>query len=456
MNILLVEPDFPYPTKSKHRANEIHKNFVPIGLLKLGAWRKSSKDKVKLVRGLKDKKELDYFNPNQILITSIFTYWSHYIWDTVKHYRGLFPKSKILIGGIYVTLHHNYPEFRKLVNRYKANIHVGLHEQAEKFLPDYTLLYSDTEYHLMHGMRGCIRRCKFCGTWRVEPRLMFKKPAEIVKEIIDVGKNKVIFLDNNYFANPFVKDTLKELAKIIINGKPVIFECQSGFDGRLLAKDPELAILLKKARFNNIRIAWDHGIGDAKLIKKQLDYLIKAGYFSKDISVFMIYNFDIPHEEMLKKLNYCKKWNVQIADCRYRPLDSVKDNFKPNMFKKGQTEEDYYIHKKAGWSDRKIRDFRKRVRQHNIEVRYGHAYNKKMEWWSSIHHLYKFFSLDRPPQYKKIEKSKLLLRRIILMKQASNICKKYNLQPLNLGNPSKKNINKKLEKFIKVYTNTFE
>jgi len=34
-NVLLVEPEFPYPAKSKHRANEIHKNFVPIGLLKL-------------------------------------------------------------------------------------------------------------------------------------------------------------------------------------------------------------------------------------------------------------------------------------------------------------------------------------------------------------------------------------------------------------------------------------
>jgi len=39
-NILLVEPDFPYSNRSKNRANEIHKNFAPIGLLKLGAYHK--------------------------------------------------------------------------------------------------------------------------------------------------------------------------------------------------------------------------------------------------------------------------------------------------------------------------------------------------------------------------------------------------------------------------------
>lgn len=36
-SILLVEPDFPYPKKSKNKANSVHKNFIPIGLLKIGS-----------------------------------------------------------------------------------------------------------------------------------------------------------------------------------------------------------------------------------------------------------------------------------------------------------------------------------------------------------------------------------------------------------------------------------
>jgi len=39
----------------------------------------------------------------------------------------------------------------------------------------------------------------------------------------------------------------------------------------------------------------------------------------------------------------------QIADCRYRPLNQLFDNYNPLI--KGQTSKDYYIHEEAGWTD---------------------------------------------------------------------------------------------------------
>ncbi len=458
MRVLLVEPNFHYPNKSKHRANGVHKNFVPIGLLKLGAYYRSLGGKVKLVRGKKSKKELNYFKPNKILITSLFTYWSEYVWDTVQYYRNLFPKSEIIIGGIYVTLHYKYSEFKKFARKYRAKPYVGLHSQAEKFLPDYSLLSNDVDYHLMHGTRGCTRNCEFCGVWKIEPKFTYRAPSEIANEIISVAKNKIIFLDNNFFANPYKKDILKELANLKVNNRPVIFESQSGFDGRLLAKEPELAILLKKARFYNIRIAWDHSVKDAKLIKKQLDYLIKADYLAKDISIFMIYNFNISYEEMLEKLKHCKKWGVQITDCRYRPLESASDRYNPHLFRTGQTKDEYYIHTSSGWTDKKIRTFRNKIRKHNIWVRYakdkGLKYDKRMEKWSAIHNTFKFFALGKPPQIEKIESSKILQERVRLMNKVKNICKRHELKVPSLGNPSIKKIDKKLNSFIKDYNKT--
>jgi len=67
--VLLVEPDFPNPSKSKNKANGIHKNFVPVGLLKLGAYYKSLGREVRLVRGNKSKEELELDSPNLILVT---------------------------------------------------------------------------------------------------------------------------------------------------------------------------------------------------------------------------------------------------------------------------------------------------------------------------------------------------------------------------------------------------
>lgn len=446
-SILLVEPEFPYPAKSKNRANEIHRNFVPVGLLKLGAYYKSKKYNVRLVRGNKTKKELNYYKPDKVLITSLFTYWSKYVWDSSQHYRKLFPRSEITVGGIYVTLLHNSPEFRNSASKYRARRHVGLHSGAEKFLPDYSLLQGNVEHHIMHAMRGCIRRCEFCGVWRLEPKLTCKNAREVVDEILAVGKNRVIFYDNNFLGNPHIKDILERLASLELNGRRLTYESQSGLDGRLLEKSPELAPLIRRAEFRNIRIAWDHGLDDAKFIKKQLSYLIKSGYRAKDISVFILYNFDVPHEDVLKKIQYCRRWDVQIVDCRYRPLDSTSDNYSPYM--SSQEEGEYYIHKKSGWSDAKIKDVRRRVRRHNIGIRYRCKYDRKMEKWSRIHHTFKFFGLGRPPKIKKIESSRSLQKKIKLLNKIKSACQKYGLEPPALQGLSGVRIDKKISNFIK-------
>jgi len=103
--------------------------------------------------------------------------------------------------------------------------------------------------------------------------------------------------------------------------------------------------------------------------------LNEVGYSRKDIYVFMVYNFDMDFTEMSKKLRKCKRWGVQIADCRFRPLNQTFDNYNP---RKEQTNEDYYIH--LNWTDAQIRLFRKQVRQQNICIRHGFkSYDKVLE-----------------------------------------------------------------------------
>ena len=446
--ILLVEPDFPYPSKSKNQASRMHKNFVPVGLLKIGAYHKSLGAKVRLVRGNQSKRELRYFKPSVILVTSIFTYWSRYVWDAVDHYRTLFPTAKIVVGGIYVTLHHTTKDFKKSVREYNAHAHVGVHADAEKHYPDYSLLKGDVDHHVTHAMRGCIRRCAFCGVWKIEPERRYKTSEELVEEIEAVGKNRVIFFDNNFLANKYIKEILRDLTNLKVNGKPVSFECQSGLDGRLLERDPGLADVLKKAHFRNVRIAWDNSLGEYRSIKRQLDYLVGAGYKPQDVFVFMIYNYDIPYEKMLKKLDHCKKWGVQIADYRYRPLDSVKDDYKPGKFRTGQSGGDYYIHSKEGWTDRKVRDFRKRIRQHNIWIRYarhkGLAYDKRMERWSRIHTTFKFFNMGRPPQMEVMERSPTWRRRVKMLSRVRSYYRSNNLNSLDFGEKRLSEIDREL------------
>jgi hypothetical protein len=350
MNVLLVEPEFPIPPKSKN-----HRDFLPIGLLKLASYHRQQGDKIRLVRG---NQEIDGFKPDHIKITSLFTYWSKHVWDSVKFFKEQHPYAKVTVGGIYASL---MPEHCKQSGC--DEVFIGVDSEAEKCRPAYDLV--DVDYQIIHTSRGCVRRCSFCGTWRIEPTFTCKR--NIKKEVCS---NRIIFYDNNLLANPHIQDILKELSEATHNGNAVYSESQCGIDGRFLT--PLLASLLKKARFVSPRIAWDNTYEDHRSVKRQLDILTNAGYKSKDIFIFMIYNWRHDFEEMEKKRLKCWEWKAQIADCRYRPLTQTYDNYNPKI---EQTINDYYIHPR--WTDRKIKQFRKNVRRQNICVRHGFSYYSK-------------------------------------------------------------------------------
>ena len=325
---------------------------MPIGLLKLGALYKSRGWDVRLVCG---NTLLYDFEPQHILVTSLFTYWSRYVADAALYYHAMFPHAKLIVGGIFASL---LPDVCKRMTG-ADQVFVGIHEEAERFEPDYGLLDEELDYEILHSSRGCVRRCGFCYTWKIEPEFYALRALSE-----RIHKNRVVLYDNNFLANPFVEDLLDDLAKARVNGRPVQYECQSGFDGRLLT--PFLAQKLKRAHFVYPRIAWDGPISDCENIRTQLGMLIDAGYQSKSISVFMLYNWDIPFKQMELKRLKVWEWKVQITDCRFRPVTQLYDHFDA---RKPRGSDAYFIH--GAWTDDQIKQFRRNVRRQNICVRHG-------------------------------------------------------------------------------------
>lgn len=369
MKVLFVEPDFPRVSKSKN-----HAKFMPIGLIKLANYHRKLGNSICILRGEVPKFEIYFEAPNgrvkrnslpdQIYITSYFTYWSKYVKKSVKYYKSIYPNVKVVVGGIYASL---MPEHCK---KYTGcdEVFVGVHEQAEQTPISYRYLeknYGSLDYQIIHTSRGCVRQCKFCGVYRIEPEFTYK--TSILKEI---KKKKIIFYDNNLLANPAIENILSELAILKYRQKISWCESQSGIDGRLLLKNPEYAQLLKNAGFREIRISWDGPLSDAPTIAKQIRLLKKVGFqLHRNVFVFMIYNWEISFEEMEQKRLKCWEWKVQISDCRYRPLNQTHDRYNGQMFRRGQNGRDYHIHRTTGWTDKKIRLFRKHIRRQNICVR---------------------------------------------------------------------------------------
>lgn len=361
MQILLVDPEFPIPTKSKN-----HKDFLPIPLLKIACYHKSIGNQAVIVRGNLTKEELrkkmKFRRPDWIGVTSLFTYWSEYVRNSVQHYKKLFPNVPIKVGGVYATLMPKHCKEYTGCDEVVKSMILEVEKYTINNKLDYSLLENPhpLDYQIVHASRGCFRECDFCGVWRIEQTITNK--TDISKEIC---KPRVVLYDNQIFANPNLKQLLENLAKLRYNGKLIRCESQSGFDARLLTQ--EYANLIKKARFDNVRVAWDWGVEMAPTIKKAIDHLVDAGYKVKDTYVFMLYNWLIDFQILEQKRIQCWKWQVQITDCRFRPLDQTFDHYNPRG--KHQTNLDYYIHPK--WTDAQIRQFRKNVRRQNICIRLG-------------------------------------------------------------------------------------
>lgn len=372
---LLIEPDFPVSRKSKN-----HKDYLPIGLLKIARYLQDQGHYVTLVRGnniiIGDFDWDKAGSPDEIWITSLFTYWAKYVKKSVQYYKELFPKAVIKVGGIYASLRP--PEE---VKDYTGcdEVHQGVIPQVEEYakdhFPSYDILKDvnphPVDYQILHASRGCTRHCEFCGTWKIEPRF---EPKRSIKN--EVQFSKVIFYDNNFLMNPYIEDILEELIDLKSRGEIKWVESQSGLDGRILQKKPHLGKMLKKAGFRYPRIAWDGRYTEKKSIKKQIGILIENGYHPRDIFIFMIYNHEIPFREMEKKRIECWKWRVQMSDCRFRPLEQMHDDYNP--YKRSQESNAYHIHQ--GWTDQLVRQFRRNVRRQNICVRYRFRfYSRSLE-----------------------------------------------------------------------------
>lgn len=207
--------------------------------------------------------------------------------------------------------------------------------------------YSTGPYNKMNEVeqwirisQGCLNGCAFC----------YEPPEEILFPIPMIERNIVKIMDMNLLSKPEALDVITELANWRVNRKVIYYELVCGIDYRFLSET--IAGMLKQSRFKRMRLAWDFGYKEQFKIKKAIDMLLKAGYRSKDLMLFMICNWHISYEECLKKLYLCAIWSVKIADCYFDGQTS------PNI-------------EPIGWTAEQIKDFRKRVRKHNQLVNFG-------------------------------------------------------------------------------------
>ncbi|MCM8822907.1 MAG: hypothetical protein NC831_08945 [Candidatus Omnitrophica bacterium] len=301
MKVLLVEPQ---------KSRRYHTQYPPLGLLKLAAYHKKRKDKVKFVRGFDD----NGFYPDKIYITSLFTYAWYPVHEAIRYYSKKYKKAEIVVGGIYATL---CEEHLKKTFKDRIRIHKGICEEVENILPDYSLV-PEWNASIIFASRGCIRNCPFCSVKILEPEF---KPKKTIKHLIHPGHKKIILWDNNVLASPYWEDIFQELQESKLE-----IDFNQGIDARLI--NLKVVEHLKRLKISIIRLAYDIQ-GIKKYLEHAISLLKEAGFNGRQILVYCLYNNpfekDTP-ETFLSRIQDLIDWGVVSYPMRYEPLEPRQKN----------------------------------------------------------------------------------------------------------------------------------
>ena len=297
MRILLVEPNY-------------YTQYPPLGLLKLSSLYKAQGHEIRYVRGLE---LVTRFVPDEIKVTSLFTWAWKPVWEAIAFYRALFPKSRISLGGVYASL---TPEHARLSGA--DEVFTGLMEEAEDLMPDYSIV---PEWHqqqaasILFSSRGCIRSCGFCAVPKLEGKPFKIRPSTRIKHLVHPDHKRVILWDNNILGETHWPDVVAELKELNAEA-----DFNQGLDARLVTED--VAVALRDLRVPTIRFAYDF-VTMKEQVRQGILRLREAGFNNRrfrHVTCYVLYNYKDTPQDLFERVRDLLAWGVAAYPMRYQPL----------------------------------------------------------------------------------------------------------------------------------------
>lgn len=298
MKILLVEPAY-------------YTQYPPLGLLKLSSLYKAEGHEVRFVRGLA---LVTRFVPDEIKVTSLFTWSWKPVWEAIAFYRALFPKAKVSLGGVYASL---TPEHAKQSGAHE--VHTGLIAEAEDLMPDYSIVpqwHAEQAASILFSSRGCIRSCGFCAVPKLEGKPFKIRPSTHIQHLVHPDHRRVILWDNNILGESHWPEAVKELMELGVEA-----DFNQGLDARLVTE--EVAVALRDLKIPTIRFAYDF-VNMRQQVKDAISRLREAGLNNRrvrHISCYVLYNYKDTPQDLFERVRDLLAWGVAAYPMRYQPLN---------------------------------------------------------------------------------------------------------------------------------------
>lgn len=304
------------------------------------------------------KKILDDIHfPDVILVTSGMTYWYEGVFEAIGILKDKFPRSPVILGGIYATLCYEH------ALRNSGADHVFKGDENEDFFKllfrllnkDFSYIngYISPAYELYEGLRyvsirtstGCPFKCTYCGWYLLNSSFIQRPAKEVYLEIEHfhraLGVNNFAFYDDALFYDP--KNHIEEILRGILRKQLKIkFYTPNGLHVRFLNR--ELAVLLKQTGFVQPRLGFEFSdkkrqrvtggkVKDHEL-RRAINFLKEAGYSGDQIGIYLLMGLpEQSFEEVYDSICFAHEQNVRVYLEEYSPVPGTPDYEKSGLRK---------------------------------------------------------------------------------------------------------------------------
>lgn len=289
--------------------------------------------------------------PDLVLITSIMTYWYPGALETVDLVRRTYPRTRIVLGGIYPSLCYEHAVNRAQdadlvvrnteLPRFYAfledafSLHLPYrppgHDVASLPFPSYDLYDATPPFLPLLTSVGCAYSCTYCATPFLHPRPSHRSPAHVLSEVRywqTRGVHRFVLYDDSFLspAHGHAKALLAGLSKL---DAPVEIYNPNALNASFL--DAETARLLFQGGFREVRLGLESidpslqrstgGKVTTETFEAALSFLLDAGFSSCQVGVYILTGLPFQHHEPVKDaIDYARRLGLHVHLAEYTPI----------------------------------------------------------------------------------------------------------------------------------------